>query len=136
MTDSCITQLVNGMDLALAEQVSHGLLSEKIWREMFYMLNRALTIPPYILIQLKPSTSAGYRIIAKPEEFQCTAKFRYRQADEKVTVQILPNGEVQVIFANPVRAVTPGQAVVFYDGDECLGGGTIDKIYKDDITTY
>ena len=75
--------------------------------------------------------------LAKPEEFQCTAKFRYRQADEKVTVQILPNGEVQVLFANPVRAVTPGQAVVFYDGDECLGGGTIDKIYKNDkVLTY
>ncbi|WP_062104595.1 tRNA 2-thiouridine(34) synthase MnmA [Bacillus niameyensis] len=67
-----------------------------------------------------------------PKEFTCTAKFRYRQPDVPVTVQILPNSEVNVIFAEPVRAVTPGQAVVFYQEDECLGGGTIDQIYKND----
>lgn len=65
----------------------------------------------------------------KPEEFACTAKFRYRQADEKVTVVRLPGEQVKVIFDQPVRAVTPGQAVVFYDGEVCLGGGTIDEIY-------
>lgn len=68
----------------------------------------------------------------KPKEFNCTAKFRYRQPDNEVTVQILANGEANIIFAEPIRAVTPGQAVVFYDGDECLGGGTIDKIYKNE----
>ncbi|MGE6259511.1 tRNA 2-thiouridine(34) synthase MnmA [Heyndrickxia sporothermodurans] len=64
------------------------------------------------------------------KEFTCTAKFRYRQPDNKVTVRILDNNEVEVIFDQPVRAITPGQAVVFYDGEECLGGGTIDKVYK------
>lgn len=67
----------------------------------------------------------------KSEEFTCTAKFRYRQPDEEVTVKVLPNGDVNVLFARPVRAVTPGQAVVFYDGDDCLGGGTIDEVFKD-----
>ncbi|MBS4217053.1 tRNA 2-thiouridine(34) synthase MnmA [Bacillus sp. FJAT-49711] len=66
----------------------------------------------------------------KQSEFTCTAKFRYRQPDEEVTVQLQENGEVNVLFARPVRAVTPGQAVVFYNGEECLGGGTIDTIYK------
>ncbi len=66
----------------------------------------------------------------KPETFQCTAKFRYRQPDNKVTVQFEHDGNVKVIFAEPQRAITPGQAVVFYDGVECLGGGTIDKVIK------
>lgn len=66
-----------------------------------------------------------------PETFTCTAKFRYRQPDEEVTVHRLPGNESIVTFAKPVRAVTPGQAAVFYDGEACLGGGTIDEIYKD-----
>jgi tRNA-uridine 2-sulfurtransferase len=67
----------------------------------------------------------------KPSEFTCTAKFRYRQEDSKVTVQLMDDNKVRVIFDEPIRAVTPGQAVVFYNGDECLGGGTIDEVYKD-----
>lgn len=66
----------------------------------------------------------------KPAEFTCTAKFRYRQEDHKVTVQLMDDNKVKVIFDEPIRAVTPGQAVVFYNGDECLGGGTIDEVYK------
>lgn len=66
----------------------------------------------------------------KPATFKCTAKFRYRQPDNVVTVETLENGEVRVIFDEPIRAITPGQAVVFYDGEECLGGGTIDQVFK------
>ncbi|GAA0334406.1 tRNA 2-thiouridine(34) synthase MnmA [Bacillus carboniphilus] len=66
-----------------------------------------------------------------PETFECTAKFRYRQPDHPVTVQKLDDGSVKVIFHGPVRAVTPGQSVVFYRDEECLGGGTIDQIFKD-----
>jgi tRNA-uridine 2-sulfurtransferase len=67
----------------------------------------------------------------KPAQFTCTAKFRYRQDDNKVTVQLMDDNKVKVIFDEPIRAITPGQAVVFYNGDECLGGGTIDEVYKD-----
>lgn len=65
-------------------------------------------------------------------EFKCTAKFRYRQPDSGVTVKMLENGDAKVIFDEPVRAITPGQAVVFYDGEICLGGGTIDEVFKND----
>jgi tRNA-specific 2-thiouridylase len=63
--------------------------------------------------------------------FKCTAKFRYRQPDQGVTVYIDDETKCTVVFDEPQRAVTPGQAVVFYDGEACLGGGIIDMIYKD-----
>lgn len=65
-----------------------------------------------------------------PETFTCTAKFRYRQTDQPVTVTKLPNNEARIEFAESQKAVTPGQAVVLYDGEQCLGGGTIDKVFK------
>ncbi len=63
-------------------------------------------------------------------DFHCTAKFRYRQQDVGVTVHMTSETTATVVFDAPVRAITPGQAVVFYDGAECLGGGTIDVAYK------
>lgn len=62
-----------------------------------------------------------------------TAKFRYRQPDEGITIHRLENGLVEVRCDRPVKAITPGQACVFYDGEYCLGGGTIDKVYMDDV---
>lgn len=67
-----------------------------------------------------------------PLTFECTAKFRYRQSDNKVIVKRLDNSRVKVIFHEPIRAITPGQAVVFYQGEECLGGGTINQVFRDD----
>ena len=64
---------------------------------------------------------------APGREFACTAKFRYRQPDQKVRVQIEGSG-AHVTFDAPQRAVTPGQWVVFYDGEVCLGGGPIDRV--------
>ncbi|MCM0624490.1 tRNA 2-thiouridine(34) synthase MnmA [Lysinibacillus sp. OL1_EC] len=64
------------------------------------------------------------------ETFECTAKFRYRQSDNKVTVEHIDDFKVKVIFHEPIRAVTPGQAVVFYRGEECLGGGTISEVFS------
>jgi tRNA-specific 2-thiouridylase len=67
-----------------------------------------------------------------PDTFECTAKFRYRQPDNKVTVERLDDSQIKVTFHEPIRAITPGQAVVFYQGEECLGGGTINQVYRDD----
>ena len=63
-------------------------------------------------------------------KFHCNAKFRYRQAEQGVEVEILKGGNVKVTFDTPQRAVTPGQFVVFYDETKCLGGGIIDEVYK------
>ena len=57
--------------------------------------------------------------------FRCSAKTRYRQPDQACTVEICDNGCI-VEFDAPQRAVTPGQSVVFYRDEECLGGGVID----------
>ncbi|MEG3051047.1 MAG: aminomethyltransferase beta-barrel domain-containing protein, partial [Thermomonas sp.] len=57
--------------------------------------------------------------------FSCTAQTRYRQADEACEVEVREDGSVSVQFARPQRAVTPGQSLVLYDGDACLGGAII-----------
>lgn len=68
-------------------------------------------------------------IAGKPpaDQFACTAKFRYRQPDQAVRVRAEGAG-AHVVFDAPQRAVTPGQWVVFYQGEECLGGGPIDRV--------
>jgi tRNA-specific 2-thiouridylase len=58
-------------------------------------------------------------------EGRYTAKTRYRQSDVPCHMRALPDGGVEVRFTDPQRAVTPGQSLVLYDGDICLGGGVI-----------
>ncbi len=58
-----------------------------------------------------------------------TAKFRYRQKDIPVEITFLDNNKIKVLYEGLCRAVTPGQAVVLYDGEVCLGGAIIDEVY-------
>jgi len=58
----------------------------------------------------------------------CTAKVRYRQTDQACTIQSMGAGEIVVKFDTAQRAIAPGQFVVFYKGEQCLGGGVIDEI--------
>ena len=60
---------------------------------------------------------------------KCSAKFRYRAKDYPVELEYLDNGEIRVKYDN-IKAVTPGQACVFYDGEYCLGGGIIKEVCK------
>ena len=57
--------------------------------------------------------------------FRCTAKTRYSQVEAAATVAPLPDGTVEVTFDEPQRAITAGQAVVLYDDEVVIGGGTI-----------
>jgi tRNA-specific 2-thiouridylase len=67
--------------------------------------------------------------------FDCTAKARYRQPEQPCTITCAgPGFPMHVQFHVPQRALTPGQSVVFYSGDECLGGGVIQRVgasYRD-----
>jgi tRNA-specific 2-thiouridylase len=60
-----------------------------------------------------------------PEQTQHSAKTRYRQADAPCVLTTVRDSEIRVDFSSPQWAVTPGQSVVLYDGDICLGGGVI-----------
>ncbi len=62
---------------------------------------------------------------APSSPLRCQAKTRYRQADQACTIEHIDHDRCRVRFDQPQWAVTPGQAVVFYTGAECLGGGTI-----------
>jgi tRNA-uridine 2-sulfurtransferase len=64
---------------------------------------------------------------APSHSFSCTAKNRYRQADQACTLTIEDDGKLTVIFEEPQRAITPGQSVVFYQNDICLGGAVIES---------
>lgn len=68
--------------------------------------------------------------VAPVNEFTCTAKIRYRQADQSCKLQLDPQtNKCTVIFDQPQRAITPGQSIVFYDQNICVGGGIIEEKY-------
>lgn len=61
--------------------------------------------------------------------YRCKAKIRYRQEDQACEISPTVDG-YQIIFDQPQRAITPGQSVVFYDGETCLGGGVIEHAFN------
>ncbi|MGI6710380.1 MAG: tRNA 2-thiouridine(34) synthase MnmA [Bacilli bacterium] len=60
---------------------------------------------------------------------ECFAKFRYRAADVKVKLVRIDEDTIEVNYPEKAKAVTPGQAAVFYLGEELIGGGTINEVY-------
>ena len=61
---------------------------------------------------------------------ECKARIRHRQPLQACSIESINSDECRVSFQQPQRAVTPGQSIVFYLGDECLGGGIIDKTFN------
>ena len=69
--------------------------------------------------------------VAPRGEIRCKAKVRYRQKEQWATVMPIEDATVKIVFDEPQRAVTPGQAAVLYDDDIVLGGGTVVKLQFD-----
>ncbi|AHE66675.1 tRNA 5-methylaminomethyl-2-thiouridylate-methyltransferase [Legionella oakridgensis ATCC 33761 = DSM 21215] len=66
----------------------------------------------------------------QPLPWTCYAKIRYRQNEQACVVSPANNNQHCVMFSSPQRAVTPGQYIVFYDKNQCLGGATIEQIIR------
>lgn len=65
--------------------------------------------------------------VARDLPLSCQAKIRYRQEDQACVVTGMPDRQLHVSFSTPQRAVTPGQSVVLYEGDLCLGAAVIEQ---------
>lgn len=67
----------------------------------------------------------------EPEQLEMTAKIRYRQADQACQLRKIDDDRYKVVFEQAQRAITPGQSIVFYQGEVCLGGGVIEAMYNE-----
>ena len=79
------------------------------------------------------STETEVNWVTQPPNFplRCKAKTRYRQPDQNCEVSQLADGSLSVSFETPQRAITPGQSVVFYNNEECLGGAIIQRTWNE-----
>jgi tRNA-specific 2-thiouridylase len=91
----------------------------------------ALIVGPEEALYSRGLLAQDLHWISEPEgrEFQAEVQIRYRATPIPAEIE-LREGEAWVKFFQPVRAVTPGQAAVFYRGEEVLGGGIIVKSFR------
>jgi len=82
--------------------------------------------PEELLASGLTASRVNWLIDAPRESLRCSAQIRYRHSGTEAVVMATDGGGAEVIFAEPVSAVTPGQAVAFYDGTRVLGGGWIE----------
>ena len=83
---------------------------------------------PALLTNTLTASQQHWTLEKKPTvEFACTAKVRYQQKDVPCHVLVQADNKLTVQFNRQIRAVTPGQAIVFYQEEVCLGGATIDS---------
>ncbi|MDO4989715.1 MAG: tRNA 2-thiouridine(34) synthase MnmA [Eubacteriales bacterium] len=97
------------------------------------MEKHTVTIGPESALYSRELIASDFNWLSIPEPehpLRATARTRYRQQENPATVWPLEGSRVRLVFDQPQRAVTPGQAVVLYDGDLVLGGGTIEQVHS------
>lgn len=95
------------------------------------MEKNTVTVGPDAALYRKALRASGWNWIPFPDltaPMRVTAKVRYRHIEQPATVYPEDNGCARVEFDEPQRAITTGQAVVLYDGDMVIGGGTISEV--------
>ena len=95
------------------------------------MARNSVTVGPESALYRRELIAAGFNWLSIPEPVEpirATVRTRYRQAERPATVYSLPQNKVRIVFDEPQRAITPGQAAVLYDGELVLGGGTIESV--------
>ena len=103
------------------KDVKNNILYVARGEENEYLESTSCTVDTLNFITNKPLDGAHINV-----------KFRYRQADNGVTIKYINDELVKLIYDEPIKAVTPGQAAVFYDGEICLGGGLIKHVYRNE----
>ena len=103
------------------KDVKNNILYVASGEENEYLDSTSCTVDTLNFITDKPLDGAHINV-----------KFRYRQADNGVTLHYINDKLVKLVYDEPIKAVTPGQAAVFYDGEICLGGGLIKHVYRHD----
>ena len=93
------------------------------------MTANTVTLGPEAELYRSSLLAGDWNWIAQPpapgQALRCNARTRYHQPERPATATLLPDGRVRVDFAAPQRAIAPGQAVVLYNGESVIGGGTI-----------
>lgn len=77
--------------------------------------------------ELLAATPSWINTLTPEIPLNCAAKIRYRQKDQRCTVELAGKDQIRVKFSDAQRAVTPGQYIVFYEGSRCLGGAIIEQ---------
>ena len=98
------------------------------------MEKHTVTVGPESALYSRELTASDFNWLSIPTPegpIRAAARTRYRQDESPAEVWPLEGGRVRVVFDRPQRALTPGQAVVLYDGDLVLGGGTIETVGGD-----
>ena len=96
------------------------------------MEKHTVTVGPESALYSRELTATDFNWLSIPEPdhpLRVTARTRYRQKEAPATVWPLKGSRVKLVFDQPQRAVTSGQAVVLYDDDLVLGGGTIELVF-------